>query len=125
MTWGTVNVINNRLLYTGGADIETVSKDVYIHNEETGWHLSNIKIGESRFRHTSTVVNSSDISETYPGKDTYRKSSNIRRPQKIVALIFSQFLIGIGACLQDKFSILSHFCTPLIKGFDLMYQTFE
>ena len=71
MTWGTLNQINNRLLYIGGANIETVSKDLYIHNEETGWHLSNIKIGESRFRHTSTVVNTSDISETYPGKDTY------------------------------------------------------
>ena len=69
MTWGTVNVINNRLLYIGGADMDSTGKELFIHNEETGWHLSNMEMAVSRFRHISRIVNTSDISETYPGKE--------------------------------------------------------
>ena len=66
--WGSVEVVNNRLLYIGGSDLATsTSNRVFIHNEETGWHLSNMEIQVSRSRHVSSVVIASEINQSYPG----------------------------------------------------------
>ena len=66
--WGSIEVVNNRLLYMGGGNLATsTSNRVFIHNEETGWHLSNMEIQVSRSRHVSSVVSASDISQNYPG----------------------------------------------------------
>jgi hypothetical protein len=56
----------------GGGNLATsTSNRVFIHNEETGWHLSNMEIQVSRSRHVSSVVSASDISSSYPGTLLY------------------------------------------------------
>ena len=63
-----MEVVNNRLLFIGGGNLATgTSNRVFIHNEETGWHLSNMEIQVSRSRHVSSVISASDISQSYPG----------------------------------------------------------
>ena len=49
----------------------------------------------------------------------YRKSLNIRCPQKIVAPDFSLFLILLRVKHIGLFSILSYFCSPYLKGLHL------
>lgn len=67
LAFGTVTAINNRLLHLGGAENSAATSDVYIHNEETGWHLSNMQMLTERYRHINLLVNRQDIG-IYPGK---------------------------------------------------------
>ena len=44
-------------------------KDIDIkRNFETGWHLTDIALSVSRNGHVSSVISTSDVSESYPGK---------------------------------------------------------
>ncbi len=66
LPYGSVNVINNRILYMGGFVDSVASDNVFIYNEETGWHLSNMNLNTARFSHTSVVLDTQELGQSYP-----------------------------------------------------------
>ena len=59
---GTLNVVSNRLLHFGGLGDNGVSSLTYVHNDQTGWHLSNLKTSSPKSGHVSVAVKVGQLS---------------------------------------------------------------
>lgn len=66
--YGAMSVINNRLHFIGGSKDLKSERNVYLYNEETGWHLSNIRLDFGKFGHFSLKVNISELWTDFQSK---------------------------------------------------------
>ena len=67
---GTLNVISNRLLHFGGLGDNGASDLAFVHNDQTGWHLSNLKTSSPKSGHVSVAVKVGQLSMNNLGRSS-------------------------------------------------------
>lgn len=62
---GSANVLNNRLIFSGGTSGSAPRNEIFVYNEETGWHLSNLELNKQRSGHFSLEIDAAFLAQNY------------------------------------------------------------
>ena len=50
-------------MLSGGLNAFYAQRKIWIYNEQSGWHLSNLKLPNAKYGHISMALNNSEISQ--------------------------------------------------------------
>lgn len=120
LAFSTIVTINNRLLLIGGTHNLHSQNDIWLYDQETGWHLSNLNLEEGRYGHINLLLDEKDLeiesllfkfSNIFP-VNLDRQSLFLAQPNILVACgITKEESITDFICIsQDTSKGLSQYC---------------